>query len=208
MFWDMIARLYDTVQGTFSRKSIALMCKAVADKIPEGAYVLDCAAGTGILTMAAAKKAKHVLCTDMSRAMLIEAMKKARRLGVHNVSFAKRDITALKDKDNTFEAVVAGNVIHLLDEPEKAFSELLRVTKVGGRVLIPTYLVAEGSLLARTAVKIYRLFGYRGKAYNLDEYLQFISECAEKNGCKLYRTEYISGIFPIGLAIITKEDNR
>lgn len=60
-------------------------------------------------------------------------MKKARRLGIYNISFAKRDMTALKDPDNRYDAVIAGNVIHLLDDPQKAFSELIRVTKPGGK---------------------------------------------------------------------------
>ena len=35
----------------------------------------------------------------------------------------------LEYDDESFEKVVAGNVIHLLDEPRKAFEELFRVCK-------------------------------------------------------------------------------
>ena len=98
-FWDKIACLYDLAE--FTNKSVNdQMAKAVENEIPQGALVLDCAAGTGALSMAAAKNAKHVTCTDMSKEMLIESMKKARRLGIYNISFAKRDMTYLKDPDN------------------------------------------------------------------------------------------------------------
>ena len=58
-FWDKIACLYDLAE--FTNKSVNdQMAKAVENEIPQGALVLDCAAGTGALSMAAAKKAKHV----------------------------------------------------------------------------------------------------------------------------------------------------
>ena len=151
-FWDKIACLYDLAE--FTNKSVNdQMAKAVENEIPQGALVLDCAAGTGALSMAAAKNAKHVTCTDMSKEMLIESMKKARRLGIYNISFAKRDMTALKDPDNRYDAVIAGNVIHLLDDPQKAFSELIRVTKPGGSFTgFWDLITARRSLLTNTSI--------------------------------------------------------
>lgn len=53
-FWDKIACLYDLAE--FTNKSVNdQMAKAVENEIPQGALVLDCAAGTGALSMAAAK---------------------------------------------------------------------------------------------------------------------------------------------------------
>ena len=58
----------------------------------------------------------------------------------HNVFFKKADITNLKCKDERFDKVVAGNVIHLVPNPEKAMAELNRVVKPGGKIIIPTYI--------------------------------------------------------------------
>ena len=57
-----------------------------------------------------------------------------------NVAFEPADITALKYADDSFDAVVAGNVIHLLDAPLQALRELDRVCRPGGRLIIPTYM--------------------------------------------------------------------
>ena len=50
------------------------------------------------------------------------------------------DYTALPYPDSSFDKVVAGNVIHLLDNPLTALSELNRVCKDGGMLIIPTYM--------------------------------------------------------------------
>lgn len=61
------------------------------------------------------------------------AAKKCKSCG--NVTFKRADITHIKCRDGRFDKVVAGNVIHLLPEPEKALRELERVVKPGGRSL-------------------------------------------------------------------------
>ena len=58
-----------------------------------------------------------------------------------NVKVEKGNILHLNYADETFDKVIAANVIHLLEHPEIALGELLRVCKKGGEVIIPTYLV-------------------------------------------------------------------
>lgn len=203
-FWDKFSGLYDLFE-LLNYNVNRQMCRAVEEEIPPNALVLDCAAGTGMLSMAAAKNATKVICTDVSKNMLIEAMKKARRRGVYNIAFAKRDITSLKDGDNTYDVVMAGNVVHLLSDPAKAFSELVRVTKKGGKIIIPTYLVRESSLFFRACIGVYKLMGFSpNKDMNTEDYLNLIAENAEKNGCMEYSTRLLLGNIPAGFAVIKK----
>lgn len=202
-FWDKVSGIYDLselVNGSVNRG----IESAVRELIPKGAKVLDCAAGTGLLTFAAAENAGHVTCTDYSPKMLTECMKKARKKGVKNISFARRDINSLRDGDNTYDIVMAGNVIHLLDDPSKAFAELIRVAKPGGKIIIPTYL-HKGGFMASAAVGLYKAVGFKPKkGFDVDAYLNFISENAEACGCKEYSTRLIMGRLPAGFAVITK----
>lgn len=202
-FWDKIAEIYDIAELT--NKSVnEQMTAAVESDIPKGALVLDCAAGTGMLSMAAAKKARHVTCTDMSRKMLIRSMQKAKAGNVRNIGFAKRNIIALNDEDNKYDAVIAGNVLHLLDEPEKAVRELVRVTKPGGKIILPTYLLGESGFF-KILIKLYKLLGFSPKKdFTLEQYLEFISKNAEANGCAEYSTRILFGNFPAGYAVIRK----
>lgn len=103
--------------------------------------VLECACGTGLLSAVIAGKCSHLTATDYSEKMLRKARKNCRALG--NISFESADITELAYPDGSFDKVVAGNVIHLLDDPLAALKGLDRVCRTGGKLIIPTYMNRE-----------------------------------------------------------------
>lgn len=193
-FWDKTAWLYDIAES-LNPKAYSGMLKGVTAVVPEGAKVLDCAAGTGELSIAAAVKAKSVLCTDMSLPMLEMARKKCAEKGIKNISFGERDILHLPDGDNTYDVSIAGNVLHLLEEPEKAVRELCRVTKDGGRVIVPTFMAKNSNLL----VKLYTLLGYRAFSYYTTEsYEKMLKGC----GCGRVKVTKINGLIPVAFGVI------
>jgi len=199
-FWDRWARFYDLAERT-NRTVNAAAAKRVAELVPAGAKVLDCAAGTGEFSLAAAEKAASVLCTDLSRPMLDRAAAKAKRRGLTNVSFALRDVTALPDPGGSFDAVIAANVLHLLTQPEKALSELWRVTKPGGRLILPTYLQGKTGAAYGAVVKIYQGVGFHYEhAFTPETYRMLF----EKNGYSLTGLEVIPGRVPEGIAVLEK----
>jgi len=199
-FWDRWARFYDLAERTNLAANTAA-AKRVAELVPVGARVLDCAAGTGEFSLAAAERAASVLCTDLSRPMLDRAAAKARRRGLTNVSFALRDVTALSDPDGSFDLVIAANVLHLLPQPEKAVAELWRVTAPGGRLILPTYLQGKTGAAAGTLIKIYQGVGFHYEyAFTPETYRMFF----EKNGYPLAALEVIPGRVPEGIAVLDK----
>lgn len=196
-FWDKIANVYDIAEA-FNGKVYGKMTRLAAKLTPEGASVLDCAAGTGELSFAAAKKAKSVICTDYSRKMLDRAEKKTAAKGIKNITFEERDIFSLRDKDESFDTVIAGNVLHLLPNPEKAVKELYRVTKKGGRLLLPTFVTGEKRLLS---IKLYRLIGFKPeREYTADEYIKMLKSCKVGR----IKGKLIDGKIPCCFAVIYK----
>ena len=138
MFWDSVAGIYDIFVNVVNRKTHQALRGIVAGLIQPGDCVLECACGTGLLTEVIAPRCERLTATDFAPRMLARAGKKCAAFG--NVAFEQADITALNYPDNSFDAVVAGNVIHLLDQPMKALQELDRVCRPGGRLIIPTYM--------------------------------------------------------------------
>lgn len=196
-FWDKIANVYDIAEA-FNGKVYGNMTRLVTKLTPEGASVLDCAAGTGELSFEAAKKAKSVICTDYSRKMLDRAEKKAAAKGIKNITFEERDIFSLRDENESFDTVIAGNVLHLLPNPEKAVKELYRVTKKGGRLLLPTFVTGEKRLLS---IKLYRLIGFKPeREYTADEYIKMLKSCKVGR----IKGKLIDGKIPCCFAVIYK----
>ena len=68
-------------------------------------------------------------------------------------------MTNLKCRDNAADKVVAGNVIHLLEDPRLAIRELERVCKPGGNVIIPTYINIERKGRVKLFVKAFQWLG-------------------------------------------------
>ena len=199
-FWDRWAWFYDLAERS-NRTVNAAAAARVAGLVPVGARVLDCAAGTGEFSLAAAKRAASVLCTDQSRPMLDRARKKAAKRGLTNISFAQRDVTALSDPDGSFDAVIAANVLHLLPEPETAVRELWRVTAPGGRLILPTYLQGKAGTAYGAMIKIYQGVGFHYEhAFTPETYRTFL----ERLNLAPAALEVISGGVPEGIALLEK----
>ena len=199
-FWDRVAWLYDLMERS-NRAVNAAAAARVAGLVPKGARVLDCAAGTGEFSLAAAERAETVLCTDLSLPMLDRARKKAKKRGLTNISFAQRDITALPDLDGTFEVVIAANVLHLLQKPENAVRELWRVTAPGGRLILPTYLLGQVGTAYGTMIKIFQGVGFHYEhAFTSKTYQMLL----ESLNLAPVLVEVIPGRVPEGIAVLEK----
>ena len=173
----------------------------MGELVPAGARVLDCAAGTGEFSLAVAKRAGSVLCTDQSEAMLARARKKAAMRGLSNLQFARRDITALSDPDGSFDAVIAANVLHLLPQPEIAVQELWRVVAPGGRLILPTYLQGKAGAAYGSMIKIYQGVGFHYEhAFTPETYREFL----ERLKLAPVALEVIPGGVPEGIGILEK----
>lgn len=138
MFWDKVAGVYDIFVNVINRKTHKQLKKIVRNLIEPYDIVLECACGTGLLSAVIAPKCRQLTATDFSEKMLKKAEKNCRVF--RNITYAQTDITALPFADCSFDKVVAGNVIHLLDNPLTALSEMNRVCKDGGMLIIPTYM--------------------------------------------------------------------
>lgn len=196
MNWDSISGLYDIIAGTYNSKVYNELGAKTAEYIDKDDLVLECACGTGVISCAAAPKCHKLIATDSSVNMLKQAKKKCRQF--NNVLFRKADIYRLNCGDELFDKVIAGNVIHLLDDPAAAVWEMLRVCKTGGKVIILSYIndgETANSFIANTLSKT----GAVKKTFTLESYKSFFISLG------LDKTEFsvIEGKTPCAVAVIT-----
>jgi len=198
-FWDFCAPFYDFAEKTNGR-AYNTMLKTVHEIVPKDSFVLEIAAGTGSISIAVSDKAGEVLCTDISEKMLAIAKKKALKCGVKNITFGNLNIFDTQYPDNTFDVVVASQVFHLIEKPEKAAVELKRVA--GNIVVIPMSLTEEASFAAKIGLAVYRLFGFSPKVeFAADDYMKFVKKIGFEN-CEFTQ---ISGKIPMTVAVWRKK---
>ena len=198
MFWNTISGIYDFVENTFNGKVNKDIVEYVANLMAEDDNVLECACGTGMFSLPIARRCKSLTATDFADKMLSQARKKCKDLP--NVLFELADITRLNYDDETFDKVVAANVIHLLDNPAAAMSELMRVCKKGGVVIIPTY-INESTKAASAAAKFFNLLGANFKhEFSAASYQEFFKEM----GYNVSEYYVADGRMPCCAAIIRK----
>lgn len=199
MFWDKIAGFYDFFENFFNGEVNKKLVAEVAGLIEKDDVVLECACGTGMITGGISPRCREVVATDFSEGMLGQARKNCVHL--KNVKIEKADIMHLGYEDEAFDKVVAGNVIHLLDEPYKALEELIRVCKYGGYVIVPTYINNKTEGKPKLVVKCLEKLGADfKKEFTFDSYKQFFA----KAGFEEVQYKLIKGKLPCAIAVIGK----
>jgi ubiquinone/menaquinone biosynthesis C-methylase UbiE len=103
-----------------------------------GMRFLDVAAGSGALSIPAARLGARVLATDQSGVMLELLEKRARDEGL-GVETRVMDGHALELDDNSFEMAGSQFGVMLFPDMPKGIREMTRVVKPGGRVLMSVY---------------------------------------------------------------------
>jgi ubiquinone/menaquinone biosynthesis C-methylase UbiE len=106
-------------------------------------HALDVGTGAGALALALAPLVREVVGIDVVPELLAEARKRAPA----NVEFVEGDATALPFELGSFDIVCTAQTLHRVSRPEQLLSELDRVVRPGGTMLVVDQL-APGDPLA------------------------------------------------------------
>lgn len=141
-----------------------------------GEIVLDLGSGGGIDCFLAAKKVGatgRVIGVDMTPRMITLARDNSKKLETTNVVFKRGHIEQIPQDETTVDLVISNNAIALSEWKHVVFTEILRVLKPGGRMVISELVTSEplpDSVRESTAEWVE---GFGGAAVK-DDYLEMI----------------------------------
>lgn len=137
-FYD---RVYQRMLGPTQREAVRAACAAGPD-------ILEIGVGTG-LTLPYFDPKTRVVGADLSVDMLRVAQRKVdEQKLLHVRGLTVMDACRLGFPDESFDAVTAQFVITLVPDPEQALTEMDRVLKPGGEIVVSSRLVDDGGVFA------------------------------------------------------------
>lgn len=164
-FWDKTAEKYakapikdmEAYEDTLER---------TRSYLAETDHVLEIGCGTGSTALLLAPNLAHITGSDLSGNMIQVAKRKALEQGVPNADFITSDLFGGKLDQGPFDAVLAFNLIHLIEDTPAAMKQISALVKPGG-VFISKTVCNPGkgtSLKLRLMLMILPLMQKLGKA--------------------------------------------
>jgi demethylmenaquinone methyltransferase/2-methoxy-6-polyprenyl-1,4-benzoquinol methylase len=131
--FDRIARVYDRMNSVMTAGMHHRWRERAVDlaKVGPGSRALDVATGTGDLALELSRRGAEVTGMDFAPAMLAIAREKAPGL-----TFEEGDALALRYPDASFDAATVGFGARNFADLDRGLTEMARVTKRGGRVVV------------------------------------------------------------------------
>lgn len=135
---------------------VRLVVEAAAPRPADRA--LDIACGTGSVACAIAGHVAEAVGLDATPAMLEEARKLAATRALSNVRWCEGSAYSAPFADASFDIVSCRFAFHHLEEPARAFGEMARLARPGGRIVLCDGIVSDDPARARAfnAMELFR----------------------------------------------------
>ena len=191
-FWNRYAKLYDFEISMTSGKAYKEMFRRLADALSPYMNVLEVATGTGLIAVNIAARVSRVEAIDFAPKMIAKAKGKKPPANVH---FSVEDATRLSFADNSFDAVIISNALHIMPNPTAVLANISRVLKPNGLLVAPNF--THGHLTESTwklNARFLKLIGFETYSkWTPQEYIEFISQ----NGFAVESWCVLNAAFPL-----------
>ena len=131
--YEKLAKVYDLTFGPTLHPGRLIALERMG--IRPGDKILEVGVGTGINASLYPRNC-HVTGIDFSAKMLDKARERVAKKGVTNVTLGEMDAANLTFADGSFDIVYAPYVISVVSDPLRVVSEMHRVCRPGGKIVI------------------------------------------------------------------------
>jgi ubiquinone/menaquinone biosynthesis C-methylase UbiE len=159
-FWDRIARKY-AADPIADPAGYETTLKRVQDLLSPDDDVLEIGCGTGSTALRLARGVRSYLATDVSARMIaIARERQAAASPLAQLQFVRSDAERQDHGHRRFDAVLAFNVLHLVDHLDQALAAAAHALRPGGCLVSKTPCLAEmNPLVPRLALPLMRAIG-------------------------------------------------
>ena len=149
---DQIERVYSSYAGVYDRvfgRVFQDSREAVVRnlKVEPGERVLEVGVGTG-LCLPLYPPNCEITAIDLSEAMLEKAAARVKEHALTNVKLMKMDAGEMDFPDSSFDTVIAAYVVTAVPDYRKLMKEMIRVSRIGGRLILLNHFTQEHPIVA------------------------------------------------------------
>ena len=141
-----LGEAYDVFMGRWSARLAPLLVQFAA--VTDGDDVLDVGSGTGALAAAVAAAAQSTRIVGIDRSEPYVAVARARHESPR-MRFEVGDAQQLPFEDASFDRTLSLLILNFVPDPQKALTEMIRVTRPGGTVAAAVWDYGEGMEMLR-----------------------------------------------------------
>jgi SAM-dependent methyltransferase len=191
-FWDRIARKYAT-DPIADLPGYEATLQRVQGLLSTSHDVLEIGCGTGSTALRLAPYTRRLLATDVSAEMIAIAREKLAAQPLLQLGFAVADADAPVFGQGSWDAVLAFNLLHLVDDLDHAIDAVVQALRPGGLFISKTACINEmNPLVPCLALPLMRAIGkaphvlcFKGKelAAAIARH-GFVIEAVERHGTK------------------------
>ena len=165
-FWDKRSKHYDDNV----KKHDSLYEKTIDTSkslLTNTDVVLDFACASGEISLDLASWVQEVHGIDLSKKMIELANQKALDQQVDNINFDQIDAFDLNLANNSFSAIIAFDIFHLLDDAPNVLARLNDLLAAGGLLISQTPCLSERSWLFRSLISLVQKLGLAPTIHSL-----------------------------------------
>jgi 2-polyprenyl-3-methyl-5-hydroxy-6-metoxy-1,4-benzoquinol methylase len=164
-FWDRAAKRSEGQVNEGDETAITLLDHARKYLQPDD-ILLDYACAAGKYAFEIAPHVEEIWGIDISSEMITAAKRNAAERNISNVLFMQAEITDSRLEDESFNVILAFNILHLVEDPSQVVERINELLKPDGIFISVTPCLGAGGSLLASLIKLLSLLGITPKVHS------------------------------------------